>query len=110
MTHEFVITEMAAGRAQPHPLPPLQIWRGGEAYDAWRAGLWGEVAKAAYEPASFSTRGWHCKISGGAWKAGEQDAIRQAFLESLELRVIRFTNDEVMADIDEVVRRIEAAV
>lgn len=40
----------------------------------------------------------------------EQDTIRQAFLEGLGLRVLRFTNDEVMSDIDEVLRRIIAAV
>lgn len=40
----------------------------------------------------------------------EEDAIRQAFLESLGLRVIRFTNNEVISHIDDVVRRIEEAL
>jgi len=40
----------------------------------------------------------------------EEDASRQAFLESLGLRVIRFTNDEVMGDIEAVARRIVAAL
>jgi very-short-patch-repair endonuclease len=36
----------------------------------------------------------------------EQDAERQAILESLGLRVIRFKNDEVLTDVGSVVKRI----
>lgn len=36
----------------------------------------------------------------------EEDAIRQAFLESQQLRAIRFSNEEVLQDIDDVVERI----
>jgi very-short-patch-repair endonuclease len=42
--------------------------------------------------------------------APEEDAIRQEFLESLGLRVIRFTNDRVLKEIHSVVETIlEAA-
>jgi very-short-patch-repair endonuclease len=36
----------------------------------------------------------------------EEDAVRQEFLESLGLRVIRFTNDEVLQRISYVLQRI----
>lgn len=39
----------------------------------------------------------------------EQDAIRQEFLESLGLWVLRFTNERVMDDLDGVVAEIAAA-
>ena len=39
-----------------------------------------------------------------------EDALRQEFLESLGLRVLRFTSDEVQAGIERVIRRIEAAL
>jgi very-short-patch-repair endonuclease len=35
-----------------------------------------------------------------------EDAIRQEYLEALGLRVIRFTNAEVLNDIDDVLRQI----
>jgi very-short-patch-repair endonuclease len=37
----------------------------------------------------------------------KEDAIRQGYLESLKLKVIRFTNDMVMNDITEVMKQIE---
>lgn len=37
----------------------------------------------------------------------DEDAIRQDFLESLGFRVIRFTNEQVIRGIDEVLRQIE---
>jgi very-short-patch-repair endonuclease len=37
----------------------------------------------------------------------EEDAIRQRFLESLELKVMRFTNDSVLHNTDEVVKQID---
>ena len=40
----------------------------------------------------------------------EEDAIRQEFLESLGFQVVRFTNDEVLNEIDRVVEAIETAV
>lgn len=39
-----------------------------------------------------------------------EDRARQEFLESRGLRVLRFTNDEVRAGLDDVVRRIRAAL
>jgi very-short-patch-repair endonuclease len=36
----------------------------------------------------------------------EEDAIRQEFLESLGYRVIRFTNDDVLHNLDVVLRKI----
>jgi very-short-patch-repair endonuclease len=39
-----------------------------------------------------------------------EDAVRQDFLESLGLRVMRFANDEVQAGIERVIRQIEEAV
>ena len=36
----------------------------------------------------------------------EQDVIRQHFLESQDLHILRFTNDEVLTEIDAVVTRI----
>jgi very-short-patch-repair endonuclease len=39
------------------------------------------------------------------YQAGE-DAIRQEFLESQKLRVIRFTNEAVLNNMDEVVKRV----
>lgn len=41
---------------------------------------------------------------------GEEDAIRQAFLESLGYRVLRFTNAEVMTDMESVLAQIRAAL
>ena len=40
----------------------------------------------------------------------EQDAVRQAFLESLGLRVLRFSNGEVLLAIDAVPERIGEAL
>src|SRR5690606_34253297 len=40
----------------------------------------------------------------------EYDELRQAFIESLGLRVLRFTNDEVLGDIESVLARIEEAL
>ena len=40
----------------------------------------------------------------------EEDALRQAYLESLGLRVIRFTNDQVLHNMDVVLREIEATI
>ncbi len=37
-----------------------------------------------------------------------EDALRQAYLESIGLRVIRFTNDEVLHDVKSVLSRIAA--
>jgi very-short-patch-repair endonuclease len=39
-----------------------------------------------------------------------EDAVRQEFLESLGLRVMRFASDEVQAGINRMIRRIEDAV
>jgi very-short-patch-repair endonuclease len=36
----------------------------------------------------------------------EEDAIRQEFLESQKLKVLRFTNDVVLNDTDEVIKQI----
>jgi len=38
-----------------------------------------------------------------------EDAVRQEFLESMGIRVIRFTNDQVLQSIDAVVKEITAA-
>jgi very-short-patch-repair endonuclease len=40
----------------------------------------------------------------------EQDAVRQEYLESLGLQVLRFTNEEVRGAEDEVVERIAAVL
>jgi very-short-patch-repair endonuclease len=40
----------------------------------------------------------------------EEDAIRQEFLESLGLRVLRFTNGEVLLNIEAVLQRIGEAL
>ncbi|MCD4685459.1 MAG: endonuclease domain-containing protein [Anaerolineae bacterium] len=40
----------------------------------------------------------------------EEDAIRQEYLESLGLRVLRFSNDEVLGERDAVVDAIRAAL
>jgi very-short-patch-repair endonuclease len=40
----------------------------------------------------------------------EEDAIRQEFLESLCLRVLRFTNDEINTSLDKVLEKISAAL
>jgi very-short-patch-repair endonuclease len=40
----------------------------------------------------------------------EQDAARQEFLENLGFRMIRFTNDQVLTDIDDVVEQIRKFV
>jgi very-short-patch-repair endonuclease len=40
----------------------------------------------------------------------DEDAARQAFLESLGLRVLRFRNDEVLGSLEAVVRRIEEEI
>jgi len=40
----------------------------------------------------------------------EEDAIRQEFLESLGLRVLRFTNDEINTSLDKVLEKISAAL
>jgi len=37
----------------------------------------------------------------------DEDEFRQDFLESLDLKVLRFTNEEVLTDIPVVVNRIE---
>ena len=38
----------------------------------------------------------------------EEDSIRQQYLESLELKVLRFSNDTVLDNIDEVLKQIES--
>ena len=40
----------------------------------------------------------------------QEDSVRQAFLESLGLRVLRFTNDEVNGGMEGVMERIAAAL
>ena len=40
----------------------------------------------------------------------EEDAIRQEFLEALGFRVLRFTNEKVMDDLDEVLSEIRTAL
>ena len=40
----------------------------------------------------------------------KKDAERTAFLNSLDIEVIRFTNEEVLTDIDSVLARIRAAI
>jgi leucyl-tRNA synthetase len=40
----------------------------------------------------------------------EADAARQRVIEARGVRVIRFTNDEVLNGLDEVLRRVAAAV
>jgi len=37
----------------------------------------------------------------------EEDAIRQEYLKSLELKVLRFPNDAVLNKVDEVIKRID---
>jgi very-short-patch-repair endonuclease len=39
----------------------------------------------------------------------EYDAVRQSYLESLGLRVVRFTNEEVLHQMESVLGRIQAA-
>ena len=36
----------------------------------------------------------------------DEDAVRQEYLESLGLRVIRFTNDEVLQDVESVLKHL----
>ena len=38
---------------------------------------------------------------------GEEDSIRQEYLENLDLKVLRFTNDMVLNNVDEVIRQID---
>jgi very-short-patch-repair endonuclease len=40
----------------------------------------------------------------------EEDAIRQEFLESQKLRVIRFTNEDVLTNLDDVIQQIISLV
>jgi len=40
----------------------------------------------------------------------EEDAIRQEFLEANNLRVVRFTNDQITSEIDSVVEAIHDAI
>ena len=40
----------------------------------------------------------------------KKDAERTAFLNSLDIEVLRFTNEEVLTDINSVLARIRAAV
>lgn len=40
----------------------------------------------------------------------EEDALRQAYLESMALRVLRFSNESVLTDTAQVIREIELAV
>jgi len=40
----------------------------------------------------------------------EEDAVRQEYLEALELRVIRFTNEQVLNEIGSVITQITEAV
>lgn len=40
----------------------------------------------------------------------EEDAVRTAYLESNGLQVIRFTNNEVLADVENVAQQIEACI
>ncbi len=42
--------------------------------------------------------------------SGEQDALRQEFLEALGFRVLRFTNQAVLNELDAVVEQIAEAV
>jgi very-short-patch-repair endonuclease len=50
------------------------------------------------------------EVDGGIHRERtEEDANRQAFLELLGVRVIRFTNDEVTGQIDSVLQRIDVA-
>ncbi len=39
-----------------------------------------------------------------------EDAIRQEYLESLGLRVLRYTNDTVFSALDDVVRQVREAI
>jgi very-short-patch-repair endonuclease len=39
---------------------------------------------------------------------GEEDTIRQEYLESLGLKVIRFSNDAILNDIDDVMKKLTA--
>jgi very-short-patch-repair endonuclease len=40
----------------------------------------------------------------------EEDSIRQCYLESLKLKVLRFSNDMVMTNIDNVTKQIEISL
>jgi very-short-patch-repair endonuclease len=40
----------------------------------------------------------------------EEDAVRQAYLESHDLKVLRFTNDTVLNSMDEVLKQIELSL
>ena len=48
------------------------------------------------------------EADGEAWHDPEQDAIRDAFLRSLGYRVLRFSYDEIVFHMDEVLRLVEA--
>jgi very-short-patch-repair endonuclease len=51
------------------------------------------------------------EVDGAVHKQSvEEDAIRQRFLEELELRVLRFTNSEVDGSIESVLQTIKEAV
>ena len=39
---------------------------------------------------------------------GEEDSVRQEYLENLDLKVLRFSNDMVLNDVDEVIRQIQS--
>ena len=50
------------------------------------------------------------ELDGGYHLTGEQqkeDAIRQGWLEHMEYRIIRFTNEEVLCDVDNVIRKVK---
>jgi len=40
----------------------------------------------------------------------EEDSIRQQYLESLELKVLRFSNDTVLNNVDEAIKQIESCL
>lgn len=45
-----------------------------------------------------------------SWRGSEQikyDRIRQEWLEHMEYRIIRFTNEEVLCDVDNVIRKVK---
>ena len=51
------------------------------------------------------------EVDGGIHKAQtDADALRTAHLQSRGLRVLRFRNEEVMTDLDGVLKRIQAAL
>jgi len=78
----------------------------------WRtdAALWEKLKPIAHEmrvePTEAEKKLW--KYLRKHQLQGEEDLIRQEYLESQPLKVLRFPNDTVLNDVNEVMKHIEA--